>query len=286
MAFFGKKNNKSVKKEPAELIKPWQKYLEKKEGQKQTFEYRPVGKTLPNLSKVRHTKLKRNLILVLGPLVILLILVFYYIAPISKVGQVFVKGTEIIPEQTIIDHSGIKASDHIFKLLLQKHAIQKKIRLQTPGIKNATLQVRHFNDLTFRVQEYQRVGYLNKQGNYYSVLINGVILKSAVTKPVGNLPVLENFTSGKRLNLFIKTYRKLPSSIQNDISEVHLTGSKINPYQIRLFMNDNNEVIADLRTMGQKLPKYPTYAKALKTKGVVDLEVGAFAYPFKTNPKK
>lgn len=290
MAFFKKKHvnaQKQVQREPAEMIKPWQRYLEKKDQQTQTIRVpRPVGEVLPKLKATRQKKLKRNLIIILVPVVILLILILYYIAPVSKVGDVSVQGTQVVPEQSIIDASGIQRSDHIFKILFQRKKVSQKILNGVPGIKNATLEVSGFNQLTFQVKEYQRVGYLNQNNHYYSVLSNGIVLKQAVSKPVGNLPVLENFKEGKKLNLIIQAFEHLPVSIQNDISEIHLTGSKVNPYQVRIFMNDENEVVADLRTMQKKLPKYPTYAKALNKKGVIDIEVGAFAYPFHKNVKK
>lgn len=291
MPFFKKKQaqaqKKQVQKEPTEIIKPWQRYLEKKgQGSETIKPARPVGEVLPNLQETRRKKLKRNLIIILVPLVILLILISYYIAPISKIGTVSVSGTKVIPEQEIIDSSGIHKTDHIFKLLLRRHQIADKITSGVPGVKTAALDVDGLNHVTFKVQEYQRVGYLNLDNQYYSILSNGIILKKAVAKPVGNLPVLERFSEGKKLDLFIKTFKNLPISVQNDISEVHLTKSKVNPYQVHIYMNDKNEVIADLRTMNKKLPNYPTYAKALDKRGVIDIEVGAFAYPLNKNTKK
>lgn len=290
MPFFKKKQTqaqKQVQKEPTEIIKPWQRYLEKKGQASETIKpARPVGEVLPNLKETRQKKLKKNLIIILVPLVILLLLISYYVAPISKIGTVSVQGTQVIPEQQVIDSSGVRKTDHIFKLWLRRHKIADKITTSIPGLKTAALTVDGLNHVTFKVQEYRRVGYLNRDNHYYSILSNGIILDEAVAKPVGNLPVLENFREGQKLDLFIKTFKNLPISVQNDISEVHLTGSKVNPYQVRLYMNDKNEVIADLRTMRKKLPNYPTYAKTLDKKGVIDIEVGAFAYPFNKNVKK
>ncbi|MFD1671138.1 cell division protein FtsQ/DivIB [Agrilactobacillus yilanensis] len=290
MAFFRKKQaraQKQVQKEPTEIIKPWRRYLDKKDQASETIRpARPVGEVLPKLKATRKRHLKRNLIIVLVPLCLLLIFVAYYVSPISKVGNVSVQGTEVIADQTIIDHSGVQKNDHILKLLRQKKKISAAILAGVPGLKTAELNISNFNQLTFNVTEYRQIGYLNKKNHYYSVLSNGTILKDVVAKPVGNLPVLEGFTEGKKLNFLIKTFKNLPLSIQNDISEIHLTHSKINPYQVRIYMNDENEVIADLRTIQKKLPNYPIYAKALKQKGVIDIEVGVFAYPFSKDTKK
>ncbi|GAF39015.1 cell division protein FtsQ [Agrilactobacillus composti DSM 18527 = JCM 14202] len=286
MGFFDSKRRhktKKVKKEPLEMMKPWQRYRAQKSQGNQS---RPVGKVLPNLSEIRRKNLIKNLTIVLVPLLLLLFFLLYYISPVSKVGEVDVQGMHLIPEQKVIDNSGIKASDHILQLIFSKKNINQKIKKNMPGIKKVSFNVHNLNHIVFNVQEYQRIGYLNRGNHYYSVLSNGIILTEPISKPVGNLPVLENFKEGQKLNLLIKAFNALPTSIHNDISEIHLTGSKINPYQIRLYMNDNNEVVADLRTMQTKLIRYPTYAKALKTKGVVDLEVGAFAYPFPKSGKK
>lgn len=286
MAFFDDKRPKSkasAQKGPDDMIKPWQRYLDKKSQKTQAV--RPVGAVLPKLKATRHRHLKRNLIIVLVPLLVLLLILLYYISPVSKVGAVFVTGTKLIPDQTVIDSSGIQADDHVLKLKFESGTIEKRILKANPGIEKANVEVHRLNQVTFSIDEYPRMGYLNRKNHYYSVLNNGIILKEKVNKPVGNLPVLENFTQGRKLNLLIRSYKALPVGVRNDISEIHLTRSKTNPYQVRLYMNDKNEVIADLRTL-KKLNKYPTYAKTLKTQGVVDLEVGAFAYPFSKTTKK
>jgi cell division protein FtsQ len=72
----------------------------------------------------------------------------------------------------------------------------------------------------------------------------------------------------------------MPESVKNNISEIHNAKTKINPYRIKIDMNDGNKIIADTRTVDKKMKYYPSIASQMKKKGVIDLEVGAYSYPF------
>ena len=76
-------------------------------------------------------------------------------------------------------------------------------------------------------------------------------------------------------------YASLPSNVKTNVSEFYNAPTKLNPYRIKIDMNDGNKVIADMRTVKSKLKYYPGMAAQMKKKGVIDLEIGAYSYPFK-----
>ena len=44
---------------------------------------------------------------------------------------------------------------------------------------------------------------------------------------------------------------------------------------VHVYMNDGNEVIAQISTFSRKINYYPQYTAKMKFKGIIDLEVGA-----------
>ncbi|KLD61000.1 cell division protein FtsQ, partial [Lactiplantibacillus plantarum] len=73
----------------------------------------------------------------------------------------------------------------------------------------------------------------------------------------------------------------LPSAVKHNISEIKFAPNKANPERVHLYMNDGNEVYATISTFASKMAYYPGIVAKMKTKGVINLEVGAYSYPFK-----
>lgn len=48
-------------------------------------------------------------------------------------------------------------------------------------------------------------------------------------------------------------------------------------------MNDGNQVIASIDTFAEKMQYYPSIVSKMNYTGVVDLEVGAYSYPYGKN---
>ena len=119
-----------------------------------------------------------------------------------------------------------------------------------------------------------------KQNRYSEVLENGIVSEQSVTQPKSGTPVYGNFKNAKTLHRMILQYAKLDSEIKRSISEIHDAPNKDNPNRVHLFMNDGNEVYASIPTFAQKMAYYPGIAAKMKQKGVVNLEVGAYSYPF------
>mgnify|MGYP001068670882 FL=1 len=95
----------------------------------------------------------------------------------------------------------------------------------------------------------------------------------------GSYPVFYNFKDKAKLKLAVTKIQELPTELKKSVSEIHYDPSKVNPDRIKLYMNDGNEVIADLSTLTKKMKYYPQIATKMEQKGIVDLEVGAFSYP-------
>jgi len=261
-----------AKKRPSEPKTPWEQY--------QANHPKPLAEQLPQLNAWRHKQLRRNLLLILTPLIVLLGFFGYMVSPLAKVGLVNVTGVSALPEQTIIDASKLSSKDYVLKLLFDKHPVVKRVE-QVAGVKTAKVSISGMNTVTLHISEYAPVGYVYKNGLYYLVLSSNEVVKQGIKNPSDNYPVLTGFTT-QELPRISTALRAIPKAVRQDIAEVKATRGGANPYQVRLNMGDGNQVIADSRTLAKKMHYYPSMVADLKQTGTLDLEVGAFFTPNKT----
>ncbi|AXX64648.1 hypothetical protein DS830_03840 [Bombilactobacillus bombi] len=218
-------------------------------------------------------------------LLVLIVSIGYVFSPLGHVSQISVKGTNYIGAQQIIDASKISNDSLVVQTLFQKRTICRQIKRQVPLVKKVDYHYDNLNHLKITVQEYQTVGFLLKKDGYYRILENSQILHSKLQQPIGNFPIYQDFGSKTSLQRFVQLYLHLSLKLRNDISEIH--GESKNqtkhPYRVMLYMNDGNIIIGDIRTLKSKLRYYPEIAHQMQTKGIVNLEVGAYSRPF---PKK
>ncbi len=205
----------------------------------------------------------------------------YLISPFGRVQEIFVEGAAYVPEQTIIDASRISGKVTALGVITNSRDIEGYISSKLPQIKEASITLGNFNDITITVQEYKTIAYVYSGKTYYSVLENGVISKDGLKVPIGNCPIITSFELNQNLNDLLKQYVQLTDTVQNSISEIKYTGTEENPYSITVYMNDGNEIKAILPTFAEKILYYPDIVSQLgATKGIVDLEVGAYFTPF------
>ncbi|KRM72510.1 cell division protein FtsQ/DivIB [Lacticaseibacillus brantae] len=261
-----------AKKSTPEPQTPWEQY--------QTTHPKPLAAQLPQLSAWRHKQLRRNLVLILTPLIVLLGFFGYMISPLAKVGEVNVTGVKVLPEQTIIDASQLSNRNYILQLLFDKHPVVNRVE-KVAGVKSAHVKISGMNTVTLQISEYAPVGYVYQKGLYYLVLSSNQVVKQGIKNPSDNYPVLTGFTA-KELPRISTALRAIPKAVRQDIAEVKATRGGANPYQVKLNMGDGNQVIADSRTLAKKMHYYPSVVADLKQSGTLDLEVGAFFTPNKT----
>ncbi|WDT66371.1 cell division protein FtsQ/DivIB [Companilactobacillus crustorum] len=229
----------------------------------------------------RRIKISKNGLIFI--IVFIIVLIAYFGSPLSKVRDINVKGVNDLGAQQVINATKIDENSTLLDVLLHHGSISKKTAKKLPSIKSVTFRTYNLRDLVINVKEYPTLGYINKDGGYYRIIDNGRVLNQKLNSPIGNYPIYSNFNSG-RLREIANIYADLPSNVQTNVSEFYNSPTKLNPYRIKIDMNDGNKVIADMRTVKTKLKYYPGMAAQMKKKGVIDLEIGAYSYPF--NVKK
>lgn len=211
----------------------------------------------------------------------------FLISPYGKVGELFVEGDSTIPDQLVLDASKITSKQTVIGTLASEKAIEAQIMASLPQVKAVTVKRTGLNDIIIKVADYQTLAYLSENNRYQSILENGMILNESLKFPMGNKPLLTKFEQGPLLNEFISGFKDISKDIHDTISEIQYMGTKTNPYKISIYMNDGNQVIANITDFSNKLAYYPDIIQKLKgKKGIIDMEVGVFFTPFNSVTEK
>jgi cell division protein FtsQ len=229
------------------------------------------------MSKKRKSYEKSIIILIIA---IVIIVLAYLGSPLSRVRNITVKGVNDLGAQQVIDATKINDNSILVGVFLRQSSISSQTHQQLPSVKSVSFKTKNMRDLTINVDEYPTLGLIYKNGYYYRIIDNGKILSNKLKSYTGNYPIYTDFDKKSDLVKITEIYKKMPESVKNNISEIHNAKTKVSPYRIKIDMNDGNKVIADTRTVDKKMKYYPSIASQMKQKGVIDMEVGAYSYPF------
>lgn len=262
---------------------PWEKYeAAQKQYTDERRDKRPerIGQKLPQLKRQKKRQLTRRMSILIGVFGSILLLAVYFVSPLSHVQMITVTGNQVLSKQQVADFAGISKGDSIYRVIGRRKAVVKKAQTASPRLQSITFQVTHLNHLKINVKEYATAGFVAARGKYRVALSNGVVTKETRQQPSGDYPVYDQFDSQTQLRAMITQFAKLPDSLKGAISEIQFVPTKANSERIHAFMNDGNEVYATLSTFAKKMAYYPGIAAKMKANSVVNLEVGAYSYPF------
>ncbi|ANZ61760.1 hypothetical protein AYR62_04395 [Secundilactobacillus paracollinoides] len=274
-----KRSNRKV------AVTPWEKYQNQQEEREKAAkkQRRPsrIGAKLPWLKHQKHRRLLKRMSILVGIFAVILLVAGYFATPISHISKISVTGNRVVKTASVEKMTGLKTGDSIYKVS-SKNAkqISKRVKQTYPRVKSISFKIKKHNQLAIHVVEYQTAGFVPSNGYYRIALESGVISKERQKQPTGNYPVYDKFTSARRLHQMILQFAKLQPKIKTGISEIQFSPTKSNPERIHVFMNDGNEVYATLSTFAAKMAYYPSIAAKMKRNGVVNLEIGAYSYPF------
>lgn len=238
---------------------------------------------LPKLKYQRNSVMYRRLILIVILFMIPLIGVLYYVSPLSKLAKVTVAGTEKVEQNAIITAADFKMDENLWTQYFKRSENVTKIKKAVPRVKSVQVGIQHFNQFHLTVSEFQEVALLAQDNQYSPILENGVVLKDKLKNPTKNMPILENFEKQDKILTLLNQYEKLSPELRSGISQIKYAPTKNNDELLNLFMNDGNQVIVNISNLTKQMKYYPQVAKDLKGKGIIDMEVGIFSYPY---PKK
>lgn len=236
---------------------------------------------IPKLKQARKKKANRRLMFYMGLFAVLISLVVYLQSPLSHVQKINILGNTTIEKEKIEQWSGIALTDNFWNI--DGEQIEEKITVH-PEIEEAVVNRTFFSTVEIEVKEYDRVGYAVKEGVYYPILSNGVLLKNNGMKSAGgDAPILLEFEENEYLISMAKELHSLPASISSLISEIIWQPTEKNPYKITLFMNDGYQVEGTIRRFSTNMETYPSIVAQLNPdkEGILHIGIGAY---FETEP--
>lgn len=235
---------------------------------------------LPNLKNQRNKVLFHRLGLIMTFLGIPLIFLIYYVSPLSKLQAISVSGNNIVSKQTVVDSTNLIIGGNICHQYWHKNDYLQDLKKAQPRVKSAEIKFDGVNRFKLIMSEYKEIAVESKNGQYYPVIENGIVLKEKVENPTKDLLILENFTDQKKIHELAQQYNQLSAELQQAISEIKYTPKNNNKNLVQLNMHDGNQVIVNISNLANQMQYYSSVAKEMVEKGVIDMEVGIYSYPY------
>ncbi|EOH93451.1 hypothetical protein UAW_02700 [Enterococcus haemoperoxidus ATCC BAA-382] len=251
---------------------------ETEEKQKKTYE--SFADRLPKIKKVRNKRLFRRLTLIVSVFLIAILIVLYFVSPLSKLGSVSVTGSEAVDSQQIIAQSKLEKGQSLWEQFGDRKIYEEKIERQLPRVKKATISLSGINSFNIKITEYEVVALESVENVYHPILENGKILPEEMKAPISGMPVFQNFKEQSVIKNLMNSYNKLPEDMKKNISEIRYAPSNANKELINLHMKDGNQVIVNISQLVEKMAYYTKVAGQMEKSGIIDMEVGIFSYPF------
>ncbi|EOI05167.1 hypothetical protein UAY_00642 [Enterococcus moraviensis ATCC BAA-383] len=254
--------------------------LDDSEEEKQKKTYESFADRLPKIKKVRNKLLFRRLTLIVSVFLIALLIVLYFVSPLSKLGSISVSGNKSVDSQKIIEQSKLEKGESLWEQFGDRTIYEEKIERQLPRVKQATISLNGLNSFKIKIEEYKVVALESVNKVYHPILENGKILPEEMKAPVSGMPIFLNFKDQSIIKNLMNSYNKLPENLKQNISEIRYTPSAANKELVNLHMKDTNEVIVNISQLAEKMAYYEKVASQMEKPGIIDMEVGIFSYPF------
>ena len=236
-------------------------------------------KNLPKMKKKRKQRLKKHEKVLLTIFSLIAVITLYFILPFSRVTSVKINGSYSESKDEILKASDLKYYQSLFVIWPQTSQIEKQIKQRVPAVKAADISYQGSN-ITIKAAEYPMVGYLKRNDNYYRITASGSVSKQKISQVSGKYPFFYSFHKPRQLKQVAQQIGQLAPEVKQGISEVHFVPTSVDPERVRLYMNDGNQVLAKISTLSDKMKYYPNMAASMDSPGIIDLEVGAYSYPY------
>lgn len=233
---------------------------------------------IPKLKEQHKKKANRRIVFYLSIFFLLLLIIVYLQSPLSDIKTVTIKGNSFLSEEEIIKLSHFEEKTNIWTINLT--TIENDISI-SPVISSVKVKRKLPRTVEIDLTEHKRVGYLSVDNMYHPIIGNGTTLE-ALEKPVGDAPLLVDFTEEEQLKKMTNELNELPENILHIISEIHWVPSEDNKDKIYLYMNDGFLVDGTIRDFATKMQVYPAIVSQLspENKGIIHIGVGAYFEEF------
>ncbi|CAM2823785.1 cell division protein FtsQ/DivIB [Fructilactobacillus fructivorans] len=254
-----------------------ERYQERK--QRKNSRYR-VGHQIPGIRRQQRRQLIKGFLPILLAFSIIALISLYFVLPYSRISEIKVQTDRQLADANINKQIPFQAGDSLFMVKRNQSKAQQYVLNHNAEVKKIDFVFTHHNQLNVKVMGYSDPEYALRNGKYYPVYPSGNISNQAVKiKKLDDVCVLSGFNQKEEIKNVLKQYKNIKPPIRNQIKELQSATTKSNPERIKIVMKDGNEVYVKTSTMAEKMAYYPSIAKTLKQKSVINMEVGAYSYP-------
>ncbi|CDR19931.1 cell division protein FtsQ/DivIB [Staphylococcus argenteus] len=244
--------------------------------------------TLEEKRKLRRKRQKRIQYSIITILVLLIaVILIYMFSPLSKIAHVNINGNNHVSTSKINKILDVKSDSRMYTFS-KKNAINDLE--EDPLIKSVDIHKKLPNTLNVDITENEIIALVKYKGKYLPLLENGKLLKGSNDVKINDAPVMDGF-SGTKEDDMIKALSDMKPEVRRYIAEVSYAPSKNKQSRIELYTTDGLQVVGDISTIADKMKYYPQMSQSLsrdssgklKTRGYIDLSVGASFIPYRGN---
>lgn len=229
---------------------------------------------------VDHARIKTIIKIIIYMVFLIVIgLLFYIITPLSTMTKVSISGNINLSAEEVYTLSEVRVGNKMYFINPEEVA---NTLVHSPVIDNAVVTKEGFNTLNIHITEEHTVAYLAQANGFYAIKSNGYMMLELVNIPFDG-PIVYNFNSDN-LDALVSALEALDEEIIRTISEIYARPSEANSNRIHLFMNDGQQVIADVTTLSEKISYYASIRSEIAddVDGLIDLEVGNSFLPYRS----
>lgn len=279
----------SLFKKSNQELTPWQQAVKNQKPNKKTAIKHSIPK--PHLFKsgwLQDFQIKnlKTFMPLIGLLLVAIGVTAFFITPYSRLNQITITGNKLTSTKKIMQYVPVSKNDSIFSVWRNTAKLEAQMKNQSQRLERVKFKLVNFNNLKITVKEYPTIGYLYTDKGYHTIFKSGAISSGEVLNPQTSYPVLTGFKNQKTIRKTVNQYKLINPSVRAKISSINYAPSKINAERIFIKMNDQNRVYATISSFGDKMEYYPSIKAKLKTVSVINLEVGAYSYPYIPKVKK
>ncbi|MEK4128919.1 cell division protein FtsQ/DivIB [Solibacillus sp. FSL W8-0474] len=241
-----------------------------------------ITERVPTMKKRRRRRTNLKFLALVTVFLFVIMILLYFQLPYSDIKKINIKGAQLKEDTFYIEQTNLNVDDSLWGFKIPD--VQQKIA-QHEWVKSVEVRRKFLNEVEITVEEWQKVAYISKDGEFYPMLDNGVVFNEPNAIVPIDAPIFLKFEDESLRKKLLKELAKLKPEVLSLISQINANPSEADPYSITLYMNDGYEVRADANTLAEKLNYYPSIVAQIENeeafeKGVVDIEVGSYYRPF------
>ncbi|EHJ06783.1 cell division protein FtsQ [Staphylococcus simiae] len=244
--------------------------------------------TLEEKRKIRRRRQRRIQYSIITLLILLIaIILIYMFSPLSKISHVNISGNQHVSTSQVNKILNVDSNSRMYTYSKRKAIENLK---DNPLIKDAEISKKLPNTLNVTIHENSIVALVKVKGKYVPLLESGKTLKTTDDVKINDVPIIDGFKGDKEDDI-IKALSEMSQTTRQYIAEVTYAPNKNKQNRIELFTTDGLQVVGDISTIANKMKYYPQMSQSLsrdtsgnlKTKGYIDLSVGASFIPYHGN---